>query len=270
MDDIFGFVQIRDLKVVKGLNFINENRTHYFSEELKFIKSLGISFSIVKSYQFNYSYKILNKFSNSFYRNKQENVNFPETLSKVILNSTYGKLGVNQNLDLTPITQNTQNMYTPNFLRNVPNHNQPIENNLTSVALASSISAYSRITMSQYLFSKDMKINYVNTDSLISGSSIKKFPVNDILGSFKKSTPIYYDRGVYINLKSFILSNFKPRSSKIKGTMFGQEENLEYLLYSTYQNFYEPRWYSEQTNIFTQTRKIRFGLTFNPKAIRRK
>nr|ALO20700.1 putative family B DNA polymerase [Liriope tetraphylla] len=269
INNIFGFVQLKSIKFPNNIPFVNKFRSYYFSEELRFLKNLGVTFEIKKSYQFKSSYRPFNKFSNVIYSNKENNTNIGEAIGKAILNSTYGKLGVNepQIEDQThEQLNNIYKMYTPLFSKSNKRFFN-LKPNSNSVAIASAISSYSRLSMLQRIFDKNLKIDYVNTDSLIVTNTSTDLPLNGKIGSFKRMTPKSFKEGLYLNLKSFILSKERIESPQVKGAKFGTIEKLEMVPESSPQIFYEPRWNWKQADLFTQTRKIRFGLGYNLKGL---
>ena len=243
IDKIFGFVQIKSIKFPSNVRFINKFRSYYFSEELRFLKTLGVEFEIKKSYQFKGSYKPFNKFSNVIYLNKEKNINIGEAIGKAILNSTYGKLGVNEPGEKDQTHEqlnNTYKMYTPPFNKNGRRFFN-LKPNSNSVAIASAISSYSRLSMLQRIFDKNLKIDYINTDSLITTNTNTNLPLNNKIGSFKRITPRSFKEGLYLNLKSFILSKEIIREPQMKGAKFGTIEKLEVVPKDSPQIFYEPR-----------------------------
>lgn len=159
---------------------------------------------------------------------KQENLSLGISLSKVILNSLYGKLGMKENPNSFTTGENknpvmnlilNKQMYTPLSLKQGEDFKgkKILERTVNSVAIASAVASYSRIFMYQHLTIKNISPSYVDTDSLILDSPTRKLLLNSNLGSFKKVSPISYDSNIFINLKSYILLSKKTNKTLLKG-----------------------------------------------------
>ena len=268
---VFGFLKVKIISR-KRENFpLNLRRKYFFSEEVKFLENWGVIFVIIKSYKFNCSSKLFNKFNVMFYIMKQENLTLGISLSKVMLNSLYGKLGMKENPNSFTTEENktplmnliTNNqMYTPLSLRQSEDFKgkKILERTVNSVAIASAVASYSRIFMYQHLTIKNISPSYIDTDSLILDSSTRKLLLNSNLGSFKKVSPVSYDSNIFVNLKSYILLSKKTNKTLLKGLRSTSWESLEPLKIKKVTNLYGTRWQSTTFNILTQTRRI--GLTF--------
>jgi hypothetical protein len=66
----------------------------YFSEEIKYAKNLGYKFEIIEGFKFNQGYPF-NKFVNDFYDIKKNSTGVEKLYAKLILNSLYGRMGMN-------------------------------------------------------------------------------------------------------------------------------------------------------------------------------
>ncbi len=260
VSNIFGFIKIDKLRTSNHYPLIKLNRTHFFSEELKFLCALGFTFNIIKCYSFDHSFSLFNKLVNTVYLDKREDKGLGEKISKVILNSLYGRLGVQ---DLTVIKDRSYQIYVHPTLTKKRREKDLTNASLikiSSVALASAIASYSRINMYQHAWTRSLEYEHINTDSLIISTRKKDLIVNDEIGSFKKTSPVHYQEGLYLNLKTFILKSTTTSKTKMTGSQTGKWENFEDILANPQKNFYEPRWVIKQTDILTQTRKIKFSL----------
>lgn len=74
----------------------------YFSEELKLAKSLGYQITVHYGYKFEKTESVFNNYVNKFYNIKAGldlNNSMDRVTAKLLLNSLYGRLGMNQTLD---------------------------------------------------------------------------------------------------------------------------------------------------------------------------
>lgn len=115
LDDVFGYfyckVKTNDLYL--GLlplhidnNLILPNGTFYgiwFSEELKFAKEHGYDIHVIKGYNFNKVYNVFDNFVDKLYDIKLNSEGSIKSITKLILNSLFGRLGMSLNKSVTKI-----------------------------------------------------------------------------------------------------------------------------------------------------------------------
>jgi len=115
LDNWFGFIKVKvncpdDLKI-PILPFHKEDGTvihptgtwtaTYFSEELKNAMKLGYTFKIIEGVKFEKGIDIFKDYVEHFYKFKSESSGFQQKISKILLNSLYGRMGMS--LDSTEI-----------------------------------------------------------------------------------------------------------------------------------------------------------------------
>ena len=181
-----------------------------FSEEMYNAEKLGYKFEIQEGYLFKKG-NIFKGYINNLYKIKE---NTPKTdpmylISKLLMNSLYGRFGMDYKMEshsfvnkeeLTEIIQNKfielsnpiqieEDLFLISFLDLKKYENVEIDNfheyNI-SVSIASAISAYARIHMSQFKNNKKYKIFYSDTDSIYVNKRLHRLLVsNTELGKLK-------------------------------------------------------------------------------------
>lgn len=150
----------------------------YCSEEIKKAEKYGYKFEILSGYLFT-SEDLFSEYVNSFYQMKEnsDKGSAMYTLSKLLLNSLYGRFGLNPILEKFMITSkkdmiNKLKKDLPYLEERIDFgdismcsfHNKP--HNSSNVAIASFVTAYARIHMSHFFNVKGLLIYYSDTDSL--------------------------------------------------------------------------------------------------------
>lgn len=115
LDKLFGFFycKVKTNNGYLGLlpmhiegNLILPNGEFYgvwFSEELKFAKDHGYEITVIKGYNFNILENVFNKFVDDLYDIRQKSKGMIKTVTKLILNSPFGRFGMNINKPITEI-----------------------------------------------------------------------------------------------------------------------------------------------------------------------
>ena len=194
-----------------------------FSEEMFNAMKYGYKFEILSGYTFDKEY-IFNDYVNELYEiKKASNKNEPMYLiSKLLLNSLYGRFGMDYKLNKHNFIDNNE-LY--NYIDNYTIENIiPLNNNLSlisyfdnnkyknillskdsknniSISIASAISAYARIHMSQFKNNPNYELYYSDTDSI---DINKPLPNNFIFSYLMISFLIFY----YLSLFYFIIYLF--------------------------------------------------------------
>lgn len=75
----------------------------WFSEELKFAKDHGYEITVIRGYNFNILENVFNKFVDDLYDIRQKSKGMIKTVTKFILNSAFGRFGMNINKPITEI-----------------------------------------------------------------------------------------------------------------------------------------------------------------------
>jgi len=208
-----------------------------FSEELFNAMKLGYKFKILWGYTFDSD--IIFKDYVEFLYNlrsqypKSDPMNF---IAKILLNSLYGRFGMDENFDNINIIHKD---YFPDFenkffdsitkitdieeyklieFKNSENENNELNHN-TSIAIAAAITAYSRIYMSQFKNNPKIILYYTDTDSIYvdEDSEIDKSLIdNKVLGKLKLEN--YYDKAIFLCSKVYCLITDKNELIyKVKG-----------------------------------------------------
>jgi hypothetical protein len=167
----------------------------YFSEELYNARKFGYEFEVLWGYTFQRG-NIFNKYVDDMYNIR---LSYPKTdpmnyTAKLLLNSLYGKFGMEDNYDQTKILNNKEYLkmekesidsildVTPlgdKFMVKYKDFNLALDKDLDNskhvininIAIASAVTAYARIHMSQFkhpdfLKAYNLKLFYTDTDSL--------------------------------------------------------------------------------------------------------
>nr|UEX92847.1 hypothetical protein [Marasmius tenuissimus] len=181
------------------------------SPEIENAKKFGYQFKIIKGYTFEKG----NPFNNFIDDLYQLRLNYPKSdpmnyIAKLFMNSLYGRFGMNDNFDeirivdqnlLSKLTEDNNLLikdiinlgedYIVQILKNEEQELISLIDNLNekhniNIAIASFVTSYARIHMSQFKNNKDIKLYYTDTDSLIVNKELPNDMVNDkILGKFK-------------------------------------------------------------------------------------
>lgn len=196
-------------KGIRTISPLGKWKGMYYSEEIENAKKIGYKFKVIKGYLFD-KQEIFNNYINELYKIKESySKNDPWYLiAKLLMNSLYGRFGMNPILDnhiiiddeeledyideyevnniiqfnnkkllISYIDKTALNKKLLKFAKkNVPN---------VSVAIASAITANSRIFMSQFKNIPNLKIYYTDTDSLFTNKPLNKIFIGKELGKFK-------------------------------------------------------------------------------------
>ena len=259
MEDYFGVVyaSIESPEDILGKNlypilpFKLENRVYnpqgkwngwYFSEELKFAKLNGYKINVHFGYNFEFSTEIFKNYVETYYHFKKvEDSKIDKNSSKLLLNSLYGRFGLNDKIDVMGVFNSEESKdilsrYTVKdqysisedleFLRyeKVP-YNNFQDNNSTedylkllvdcdnknrslnhSIPIAIATAAYARIYMFKIIHRLEelgINIYYMDTDSLVIDQDMPQDLVGDKIGQFKLEHEI--EEGIFIDPKFYCL-----------------------------------------------------------------
>ena len=211
-----------------------------FSEEMYNAEKYGYKFEILWGYTFESDY-VFKGFVNILYKIRLE---YPKSdpmnyIAKIIMNSLYGRFGMDDNFSFSKImNKRDYNKFESsnqdgiidvidlggNLL--VQHKNPKVELNTlldnaseihnVNIAVASAITAYSRIHMSQFKNNKDYNLYYSDTDSIYIDKPLENSFISDkILGKLKLEY-ICKD-AVFIAPKVYGLLTDKDSIIKIKG-----------------------------------------------------
>ena len=217
----------------------------YFSEELKNSLKFGYSFEVLKGYYFKSDY-LFKGYVSDLYNlrlkySKSDPMNY---IAKILLNSLYGRFGMDDNFSETEILSGKDYLemekdnsveiidsvqlkdkymvtskYHSTYLNTRLDNGNEFHN--VNIAIASAVTAYARIHMSQFkdpkfLRDNDLNLYYTDTDSLYFDNKIPEtFISNTILGKLKLEG--IFDEAIFLAPKVYALKNMEGEIIKIKG-----------------------------------------------------
>ena len=248
--DKFSFIEVdvicpEDLKVPLLLHKINNKtvaptgkwRGIYTSIEINRAIQLGYKFKYRKCIHFDCKF-IFNEFVDFYFETKKnsEKNSSSYTISKLMLNSLYGRFGMNPNLDQHVISKgndinkliekNTIKDIIPlSFGRELITFTQDSEliddlpdnqrNNNTKIAIAAAITAGARVYMSYFKNSEDFNLYYSDTDSMCTDKPLNPKYIGEELGQFKLEHS--FDEAVFLAPKVWGGKTEYYESVKVKG-----------------------------------------------------
>jgi hypothetical protein len=179
----------------------------YFSEEIYNAIKYGYKIEILRGYTFDKT-NIFKEYINDLYEiKKSSNKDDPMYLiSKLLMNSLYGRFGMNEILFINNIIDDNDlynyiDKYTINNIIPLDNNkilisyfDNNIKNNIMlsnethsniSIGIASAITAYSRIHMTQFKNNLDYNLYYSDTDSIYIDKELSNNFISNNLGQMK-------------------------------------------------------------------------------------
>ncbi|KAJ8746889.1 hypothetical protein K2173_010161 (mitochondrion) [Erythroxylum novogranatense] len=255
LDSLFGFIEAYVVcpETIKKpfLPYRDKNNTLifptgefvgvYYSEELKFARSLGYTVIPISGYLFEKKESPFREFVSSLYENrlvaKQSGNEALAYVYKILMNSLYGRFGINPKSTITEICdedryksmfkklifaeQLSENIYLIIYHTNTgkdTDYWEPPTN--SAVQLAVAITASARMYMYPYTSREDCY--YTDTDSVVLGQPLPKDVISSsVLGKFKLEDKI--KMGYFIAPKSYYyqseegidISKFKGPAKKL-------------------------------------------------------
>lgn len=203
-----------------------------FSEEMDNAIKFGYKFNIKSGYLFEKGI-IFENFISDLYTIR---LNYPKTdpmnyIAKIIMNSLYGRFGMTDNFDkILIINKNEFDKYSESITESIILNNKilikiknnDINNTLNNgsnnvnIAVASSITAYARIHMSQFKNNDNYKLFYTDTDSIYINKQLPNELVSNIeLGKMKLEHVI--DKAIFLAPKVYGFMTKDQEIIKIKG-----------------------------------------------------
>jgi hypothetical protein len=218
---------------IKTLSPLGRWKGVYLSAEIYNAIKFGYTFKILRGYTFDQDY-IFTEFVDNLYQLKlNSNKNSPDyTIAKLILNSLYGRLGMNPEMEKHKIvTKNKQifkfyNKYNItniidlnngkeliSFFDDINNNNDKSLN--ISIPISLAVTAYSRIFMSQFKNNPEYILYYSDTDSLDINKTLATEFVGNELGKLKLEH--IFDEAVFLSPKVYGGKTSNYEYVKIKG-----------------------------------------------------
>jgi len=247
----------------------------YFSEELKNALKYGYKFEVINGFIFTNKDKIFTEYIDQLYAWKtQSNKESPDyIIAKLLLNSLYGRFGMNPEFELHEIVDESRLLTIENSDDYVVTDITQLEDEMTwlsymkksstddelnyvniSIPIALAISSYSRIYMSQFKNQEKGNLYYTDTDSIDIDYEIDPALIGSGLGQlkleheFKEATfiaPKVYggigikrDKGLVTYYEIVKAKGFKNpiEYSKLK-SLLNQNSKLELCQEKWYRNF---------------------------------
>lgn len=265
----------------------------YHSEELNNALKYGYKYTTNKGYLFNKGY-IFKDYVNSLYElKKSSNSGEPNyIISKLLLNSLYGRFGMNPYYLKSELLSNTEldnyiylndnihiydklelsdNLNLISYYKEDCNDKYDKSNNV-NVAIASSITAFSRIHMSYFKQMDGYKVFYSDTDSIDLNKPLPDEFVGKELGLLKLEH--VWEKAIYISNKAYIgidkegkiyrkLRGIKVNSKEFKNNPI-EIEDFEKLLYKDSELLVnQERWFKSFRNSNIETKEIIYKLQGN-------
>jgi hypothetical protein len=206
-----------------------------FSEEMKEYQKYGYSFKVIRGYLFDKGF-IFSDYVNDLYKIKESHKKDEPMylISKLLMNSLYGRFGMTPNLVEHSILENSlldkflskedfeiiecldlkngktlisyQSTEVDQSLERTPNVN---------IAIAASITAYARVHMSQFLADPTLQIFYTDTDSIDIKGPLPKHLIGPALGQLKLED--IFDEAVFVAPKVYGGLGQRGPITKVKG-----------------------------------------------------
>jgi hypothetical protein len=209
-----------------------------FSEEMFKYMEFGYNFKIKKGYLFERQ-NIFRNYINDLYKIKESlNKNEPMYLiSKLLMNSLYGRFGMNNEMSNHLIINNNDltNIINKLYVRDSKidildlnngktlltvlfkdENQETLTNRDISIPIAAAITAYSRMFMSDLIYNPNLNIVYMDTDSIFITSTLSNNIISKKLGNWKLE--YVFNEGVFIAPKVYGgITNSNQEITKIKG-----------------------------------------------------
>ena len=212
-----------------------------FSEELDNAIKYGYKFEILWGYTFTKGYPFKDFINNLYELRLKYPKNHPMNfISKLLMNSLYGRYGMDYNFNnIEILPNNSADKYINKFIdlivniielgdskiiitKNIINNintklDNASENHNINIAIASAITSYARIHMSQFKNNKDYKLFYSDTDSIFTDKPLSEDLISEtILGKLKLE--MIAKKAIFLAPKVYSLLSINDElKSKVKG-----------------------------------------------------
>ena len=240
---IFGFfeAEIRTPSNIKHpilpLRFENETiypigkfKGTYFSEELKNAAALGYEIKLLSGYEFS-KISLFTDYVNHFYEIKRNSTGALKYISKLQLNTLYGIFGRKQeiietiNIDpkdlpiyaakyqIKTVLEISDKIWTLLINSQIKNQapinevilpNQKVSGVKSNVAIASAVTSYARIYMSQFKNRNDFNLLYTDTDSIMIDKPLPEDLIGTDLGFMKDElSGLHIKEAYFLGIKQY-------------------------------------------------------------------
>jgi len=311
LNEIFGFVKatvtsppnikkpILPFKSDKGLIFPTGTWTSwYFSEELKQARDeFGYKIVVHHSYIFQRNNKIFTEFIKEIGVIKEYSKGASKEIAKLLLNSLYGRMGMNDNLNETKIVSNIEAQEIHMAYQVIDNY--PLDDNMEYISykrnpdislcmqtgvnfidlemkrdhqnkeinsapgIAAAITAYSRMYMNKLKNIPGNECFYSDTDSVILQNPLTNYAIDNKIGNLKLEYPKIKE-GYFLAPKLYLLE-LENGSHIAKGRGYsGKLSKMDYMKLYNEENIkiIDRRW-KRRLNINTIT-EVSYHINFSP------
>jgi hypothetical protein len=235
---------------IRTISALGKYQDMLFSPEKDNAVKYGYKFNILWGYIFSKGF-IFNPFITDLYELR---LKYPKShplnyISKLLMNSGYGRFGMDDNFNNIEILSNDSvDKYIYKFAENIidiidlgdskliitKNLNSNIntaldnasENHNINIAISSAISSYARIHMTQFKNNPNFKLFYTDTDSVYTNEPLPNNLISDTeLGKLKLE--FIARKGIFLSPKVYsLLDNNGELKSKVKGLSAGNINKL--------------------------------------------
>lgn len=261
------FLPYRDSKTNSLLFPVGKFVGVYFSEELKYAQQLGYTIVPIRGYLFERKDSSpFEGFISSLYARRQmakkEGDEAMSYIYKILMNSLYGRFGINPNITVSDICEESRYqelLNSPGFIsayeltdryfivtyKSGPSDPAWKPPTLSAVQMSAAITAYARIHMYPYISRPDCY--YTDTDSAVLGSPLPEEEVSSVeLGKVKLEFSV--NKGIFLAPKTYYLVTDKGSEVlKHKGQA---------------RDFATPEWFVSQYADVTRTESITADANF--------
>lgn len=192
----------------------------FFSEELKYAEKLGYSIKLIRGLEFNKSYNLFHEYVHNFYNKKLTSNGAIKAISKLFLNSLYGRFAIQKDFEFNFITSSDtvkdQVLNIFSFIKPEPLDNNSVlfnfsqapnenlkdadeilynllfkffslssEGRIGNIAIAAAITAYARCDIDRYKRLPGNECYYSDTDCVHLQHPLPSHMIGDGLGMMK-------------------------------------------------------------------------------------
>lgn len=251
----------------------------YYSEEIENAKKFGYQFQILEGYIFRKA-DIFSNFIEAIYKTKEKSMSgTPEyTISKLILNSLYGRFGMSPDRPLHLLTTKTKEDSTinklglHNIISTTELGNKVLfsyypkfkRNSNINIALASAITSNSRIKMSEFKNNPDFILYYSDTDcifinkqlnpNLVDPKKLGLFKLEHVISNFVALGPKTYG---FITIEGDEIIKTKGYSKNIS---YNELESLLKKDNITKLNLTQKKWFNNFSEGIIEEKTTTFSL----------
>ena len=232
----------------------------YFTEELKNAAKYGYNIKIIRGYKFKKDYLFID-YVNTLYsiKNSVKSDSPLYTISKLLMNSLYGRFGMDPILPQTDIINSKEELdkiisnfevlnidtWGETILVTYIKNKTPLKTTYVSIPVAAAIASYSRIHMTQFIIKYSNVICAIDTDGIKITSELDSKYVGTELGMMKREYE--FKEGCFIAPKVYGgITTTGKMIVKAKGVKVNLSYwNLKSLLWGEQLKIDQQKWYRD-------------------------